>query len=74
MAADSQATLPSLTEAVKRLTTDDRKRAFQDRGGAAQGVTYAGAGKFAGRRGICVGCKPDQHGAHVHGALGADSG
>ena len=32
MAADSQATLPSLTEAVKRLTTDDRKRAFQDRG------------------------------------------
>jgi acetolactate synthase I/II/III large subunit len=32
MAADSQSTLPSLTEAVKRLTTDDRKRAFQDRG------------------------------------------
>jgi len=32
MAADSEATLPSLIEAVKRLTTDDRKRAFQDRG------------------------------------------
>jgi acetolactate synthase I/II/III large subunit len=32
IAADSQATLPELTEAVKRLTTDDRKRAFQDRG------------------------------------------
>ena len=32
MAADSQSTLPSLTEAVKRMTTDDRKRAFQDRG------------------------------------------
>ena len=32
MAADPEATLPSLTEAVKRLTTDDRKRAFQDRG------------------------------------------
>ena len=31
MAADPEATLPSLTEAVKRLTTDDRKRAFQDR-------------------------------------------
>ena len=28
MAADSEATLPALTEAVKRLTTDDRKRAF----------------------------------------------
>jgi acetolactate synthase I/II/III large subunit len=32
MAADSEATLPALTEAVKRLTTDDRKRVFQDRG------------------------------------------
>lgn len=32
MAADSQATLPSLIEAVKRLLTDDRKNAFQDRG------------------------------------------
>src|SRR4029077_927320 len=32
IAADSEATLPSLTEAVKRLATDDRKRAFQDRG------------------------------------------
>jgi len=33
MAADSEATMPSLIEAVKRLTTDDHKRAFQDRGG-----------------------------------------
>ena len=24
--------LPALTEAIKKLTTDDRKRAFQDRG------------------------------------------
>jgi acetolactate synthase I/II/III large subunit len=32
IAADAEATLPMLTEAVKRLTTDDRKRAFQDRG------------------------------------------
>jgi acetolactate synthase-1/2/3 large subunit len=32
IAADSEATLPSLTEAVKKLVTDDRKRAFQDRG------------------------------------------
>ncbi len=31
MAADPEATLPALTEAVKRLITDDRKRAFQDR-------------------------------------------
>jgi acetolactate synthase I/II/III large subunit len=32
MAADPEATLPALTEAVKRLTADDRKRVFQDRG------------------------------------------
>ncbi len=32
IAADAEATLPSLSEAVKRLLTDDRKRAMQDRG------------------------------------------
>lgn len=32
VAADAEETLPSLTEAVKRLMTDDRKRAAQDRG------------------------------------------
>jgi acetolactate synthase I/II/III large subunit len=32
IAADAEATLPSLIEAVKRQTTDDRKRAFADRG------------------------------------------
>src|ERR1700732_2893090 len=33
IAADAETTLPSLTEAVKRLVTDDRKRTYQDRGG-----------------------------------------
>jgi thiamine pyrophosphate-dependent acetolactate synthase large subunit-like protein len=32
MAADSEATLPSLIEACKRLLTDDRRRVLQDRG------------------------------------------
>lgn len=32
MAADAEATLPSLIEAVKKQLTDDRKRAFEDRG------------------------------------------
>jgi acetolactate synthase-1/2/3 large subunit len=32
MAADAEATLPSLIEAVKRLLTDDRKRTLVDRG------------------------------------------
>jgi acetolactate synthase-1/2/3 large subunit len=36
IAADAEATLPSLTEAVKRLTNDDRKRAFQERGSRLQ--------------------------------------
>jgi len=36
IAADAEATLPSLAEAVKRLMTDDRKRAFQDRGSRLQ--------------------------------------
>ncbi len=33
MAADSEATLPALTEACKRLLTGDRKRLFEDRAG-----------------------------------------
>ena len=32
LAADPEATIPSLTEAVRQLTSDDRKRVFQDRG------------------------------------------
>ena len=36
MAADSEATLPSLIEACKRLMTADRKRAFEDRGNKAR--------------------------------------
>ncbi len=32
IAADAEATLPSLIEAIKRLITNDRRRAFDDRG------------------------------------------
>ncbi|MGH9684418.1 MAG: thiamine pyrophosphate-binding protein [Candidatus Acidiferrales bacterium] len=32
IAADAEATLPSLAETIKQLITDDRRRAFQDRG------------------------------------------
>ena len=41
IAADAEATLPSLIEAVKRLLTDDRKRLFQDRGAKLADVTPA---------------------------------
>jgi thiamine pyrophosphate-dependent acetolactate synthase large subunit-like protein len=42
IAADAEATLPSLIEAVKRVITSDRKRALQDRG-AKLGVAHAEA-------------------------------
>jgi acetolactate synthase I/II/III large subunit len=45
IAADGEATLPSLIEAVKHLTTGDRKRVFQERG-----VKLAQAGNAAGKR------------------------
>ena len=31
MAADAEATLPALTEACRKLVTDDRRRAFDER-------------------------------------------
>ena len=43
MAADAEATLPSLIEAVKKLITADRKRTFEDRGkklAAARGPAH----------------------------------
>jgi thiamine pyrophosphate-dependent acetolactate synthase large subunit-like protein len=45
MAADPQTTLPALTEAVKKLTTADRKRAFAERG-----AKLAAAGQQAWER------------------------
>jgi acetolactate synthase I/II/III large subunit len=42
VAADAEATLPSLIEAVKKLVTDDRRRVFQ-----ARGVALASASKRA---------------------------
>lgn len=42
IAADAEATLPSLIEAVKKLVTDDRRRVFQ-----ARGVALASASKRA---------------------------
>ncbi len=40
MAADAEATLPALTEACRRLVTNDRKRAFE-----ARGAKYAEASR-----------------------------
>jgi len=43
MAADPEVTLPSLTEAIKRLTTDDRKRTFQERGAKLAAASHKAA-------------------------------
>jgi acetolactate synthase I/II/III large subunit len=43
IAADGEATLPSLIEAVKRLSTGDRKRVFQERGAKLAEASRAAA-------------------------------
>ena len=43
IAADGEATLPSLIEAVKRLTTGDRRRVFQERGATLADASRAAA-------------------------------
>jgi acetolactate synthase I/II/III large subunit len=41
LAAEPEATLPALTEAVNRLLTDDRKRTFQERGKTVAAASHA---------------------------------
>jgi acetolactate synthase I/II/III large subunit len=48
IAADGEATLPSLIEAVKRLITDDRKRAFEARGAKLATASRAALEKARG--------------------------
>ena len=43
IAADGEATLPSLIEAVKRLATADRRRVFQERGAKLADASRAAA-------------------------------
>ena len=43
IAADGEATLPALIEAVKRLTTGDRKRVFDERGAKLAEASHAAA-------------------------------
>ena len=71
IAADAEATLPSLIEACKRLITDDRKRAFQDRGAK---LGEASVRRWSGSRvqaSYGMGREPDQHRAHVSAELWA---
>ena len=72
MAADPETTLPSLTEAAKRLITDDRKRAFQDRGAQDRRRSPEGARARARRRDLRLGRQPDQPASLAGGTVGAD--
>ena len=61
MAADAETTLPSLTEAAKKLITDDRKRAFQASGRKAGRRTPESSRAAARQRDVRLGRQPDQH-------------
>jgi len=55
MAADAEATLPALIEAVKRLTTADRKRVFDDRGAKLAAAGRDARGSRTNRSDVCLG-------------------
>ena len=74
MAADAEATLPSLIEAVKAAIPNDRKAAIEKRGEAAKKAQGRGARAQPAGRGDRLGRKPDQHRAPVDGDLGPDQG
>ncbi len=72
IAADAEATLPSLIEAVKRLLTDDRKRAVSGSRRKAGHVTPGSSAESPRGCRLCVGCEPDQHGTFVRGTVGTN--
>ena len=72
IAADGEATLPALIEAVKRLVTGDRRRVFEERGGEAGRGQPRDARTRQGRGQLRMGCEPGQHRSSVCRDLGAD--
>ena len=73
MAADAEATLPALTEAVRKLTTADRRTAFAERRTQVRAGARAREGSSARRSGARVGGVANQHGTDGCGDLGSDS-
>ena len=59
IAGDGEASLPALTEAVKRLVDDGRKSAFEARGKKLAGRAAGGARAGALGRDHGLGCEPD---------------
>jgi len=64
IAADAETTLPSLTEAVKRLITDDRKRRTKI-AAASWRMLVRDPGTGAHRSDLRLGLEPDHHGSFV---------
>ena len=75
MAADAEATLPSLIEAVKAAIPNDRKAAIEKRGEAAKKAQAEAHDAHPAGGGDRLGRKPDQHRASRRWRLwGADQG
>ena len=72
IAADGEATLPSLIEAVKRLANADRKRVFQERSARLAEAEPRGDRAHARGGELCVGCQPGEHCTSVRRGVGAD--
>jgi hypothetical protein len=72
LAGDGEATLPSLIEAIKRLITPDRRRAFDARGTKLADASRATLRSRAQRCRVCVGRVTDQHGTIRRGTVAAD--
>ena len=69
MAADAEATLPALIEAVKSAIPNDRKAAIEKRGEAAKKAHAEAQRAHQAGGGARLGREPDQHGAPGHGDL-----
>ena len=72
IAADGEATLPSLIEAVKRLSTGDRKRVFQERGTKLAEASRADAERARIDASYAWDASPVSTARLSGGALGAD--
>ena len=73
IAADAEATLPALIEAIKRQTTAARRERSSQRGAEARRRERADVRARTKADGdVRLGREPDQHRAAVGGALGAD--
>ena len=74
MAADAEATLPALIEAVKSAIPASAKAAIEKRGEALRKAKQEGRERTLAAAGDRLGREPDQHRAADHGDLGADQG